>query len=243
MFPEPARGQTGSGCNDRKRLTLSYALRNFVNGGKVDNLSKTITTARVFLDQLKANNNRDWFNEHKKEYEAAIKTPGTVLGNEMAARLTLLTGKEATPKLFRINRDIRFSKDKTPYNTHLHLLWSDGSGPAFFFGLSPDYVTAGCGVMGLQKERLDAYRRAVDLHGDQLSSNVERLKNNGYRLDEPELKRVPAPFEKDHPHGQLLKRKSLALWYDLSPIDLKADEVFERFEALMPIYEFCQQIG
>lgn len=210
---------------------------------KLDKLSDTIATARAFLKELKANNNRDWFQEHKKDYEAAIKNPGTALGQEMAARLLKLTGKEATPKQFRINRDIRFSKDKTPYNTHLHLLWTDGSGPGFFFGVSPEYVTAGCGVMGLQKDRLDAYRKAVDRHGSKLATDIESLTNIGYRLDEPELKRVPAPFDKDHAHGELLKRKSLALWSDLNANNLDVEDVFQRFEELMPIYKFCQTIG
>lgn len=205
-------------------------------------LSKTIADARSFLSQLGANNTRDWFQDHKKEYERAIKIPGNTMGMEMASRLMPLTGKEMNHKLFRINRDIRFSKDKTPYNTHLHLLWSDGTGAGFFFGVSPEYVTAGAGVMGLAKEQLVTYRAQVDQDGNALSKQIKSLTDQGYRLDPPDLKRVPAPYPKEHAHAELLKRKSLALWSDLNPDHLTLDDLLASFETLLPIYQFCETL-
>ena len=209
----------------------------------MEELSSVIGTAQDFLRQLHANNNRDWFQDHKKDYEAAIKNPGNAIGETLGVRLAQLTGREATHKLFRINRDVRFSKDKTPYNTHLHLLWSDGSGPGFFFGISLEYVSAGCGVMGLQKERLDAYRALIDQEGKALAAGIDDLKNKGFRLDEPELKRVPAPYAKDHDSADLLRRKSLAVWNDLDAETVSVEHVFQSFETLMPIYRFCDKIG
>ena len=188
-------------------------------------------------------NNRDWFQEHKKDYEQAVKNPGTAIGEEFAQALSGLAGSQLSHKLFRINRDIRFSKDKTPYNAHMHLSWGDGSGPGFFFGVSPEYVTAGCGIMGLQKERLDAYRRAVDKDGDKIAPEVSARLAEGYRMYEPELKRVPAPYDKDHPHEELLRRKSLALWLDFEENDVSKDRLMATYEALLPVYRFLQGIG
>ncbi len=206
-------------------------------------LSQPILDARNFLSKLKANNNRDWFQDHKKDYEAAIKHPGQAIGVEMTGRLSTRTGREMTHKLFRINRDVRFSKDKTPYNTHLHLLWADGSGPGFFFGVSADYVTAGCGLMNLEKDALDRYRTLIDETGEDVQATLSALIQTGHRMDEPPLKRVPSPYPKDHPHGKLLRRKSFAVWRDLAPQNLTTDGLSDAFEALMPVYQFCCKIG
>lgn len=207
-----------------------------------DSLPQTILEARQFLSLLKENNNRDWFQDHKTDYEQAVKNPGHTIGLDMSQKLRKLTGKDVTHKLFRINRDIRFSKDKTPYNTHLHISWSNGTGPGFYFGISPEYVTAGCGVMGLQKIDLDTYRALVDRSGDTLATAVKSLVETGYRIDEPELKRVPAPYDKAHSHAELLRRKSLTLWNDLDPNSTELSDVFQCFELLHPIYKFCGQI-
>lgn len=209
----------------------------------MEDFSAAILVARDFLKKLKANNTRDWFLDHKKEYENAVKKPGTRIGEEIADRLSELTGHKARHKLFRVNRDVRFSKDKTPYNTHMHLLWDDGSGPGFFLGVSPEYITAGCGVMGLQKERLDRYRAKVDKHGDTIAADIKALITKGYRLDDPDLKRVPSPYDKNHIHGDLLKRKSLALWFDFEGEMLSTDLLIDRFSELMPIYRFLQGTG
>lgn len=207
------------------------------------NLPQTVLDAREFLVQLRSNNNRDWFQERKKDYEAKIKKPGNSLGEQIGAELTKLTGKEMSHKLFRINRDVRFSKDKTPYNTHLHLSWAGEGNAAFMFGISPDYVTAGAGVFGLQKAALDGYRAAVDKGGDGLSKDIAGLLSGGYRMDPPELKRVPAPYDKEHPYGELLKRKSLALWQDFQTDHITQEAVMKSFAALMPIYNFCNNFN
>ena len=77
----------------------------------------------AFLNGLKANNSRDWFDANRKSYEAAVKAPSKAFSDIMAGELERLTGTAQKPKIFRINRDIRFSKDKTPYNTHIHISW------------------------------------------------------------------------------------------------------------------------
>lgn len=177
-----------------------------------------VPDALGFFDDLAENNSRDWFNEHKPQYETRVKRPAKALLAEVGARLEATTGTAHTPKLFRIHRDLRFSKDKTPYNTHLHLQWSDkATGLCHLFGVSRDYVCAGVGAMGFEKKALERWRDAVaGEEGAGFARLVERMKDAGHRLDPPALKRVPAPHPQDHPRGELLKRKGILLWHDLS---------------------------
>jgi uncharacterized protein (TIGR02453 family) len=103
----------------------------------------------------------------------------------MAEDIARATGKPHVPKVFRIHRDVRFSKDKTPYNTHLHMMWSRGAeatrAPAWFFGAAPDYLTFGMGVMGLEKDTLTRFREMVDKTGDDLDRRHGQGRNRGGR--------------------------------------------------------------
>jgi len=146
-------------------------------------------------------------------------------------------GKGTGTKLFRPHRDVRFSKDKTPYHTHLHLLWTlPGTGPVgFFFGISPDYVSIGGGIMGLRGADLDRWRTTVSgPSGTEISKLLLEYSENGLRFDDPELKRVPAPYDKDHPQGELLKRKSMTVWRDL-PDDAFATPLAALSETSAPL--------
>lgn len=174
-----------------------------------------IAEARAFLAELGAQNNRDWFNAQKSRYEAHLKTPATLLLEQVAHDLGRDWDMTLTPKLFRPQRDVRFSKDKTPYHTHLHMMWtlSEGNKPALFFGIAPGYVTVGGGVMGFDKPALLRWREAVGgAEGDGIAAELERLAEVGFAPHEPQLKRVPAPYPKDHPRADLLRHKGLAVW-------------------------------
>ena len=209
-----------------------------------DEFANMVDEAVGFLAELRDNNNRDWFQDNKARYAAAIKHPGSAFGDVIATALLDLTGAEHTTKLFRANRDVRFSKDKTPYNTHMHILWSSGPGvPGWFFGISPDYVTAGCGLMAFDKTQLMAYRARVDKNGDAIAKLCADLVAKGYRLDPPELKRVPPPYDKDHPHGALLRRKGLALWANVSGEGSPKKRVTDAFKDLLPIYELTKSLA
>ena len=155
--------------------------------------------AVTFLNNLKSNNNRDWFLENKKTYEAEIKKPAALFASVMSEHLQSLTGQPHKAKVFRINRDVRFSKDKTPYNAHLHISFTPesklASPPAWMFGLSTEYFTLGCGVFEFDKSALDVFRKNVaGSAGDKLSGLIDKLGKNGIRFSEPALKRVPSGF-------------------------------------------------
>jgi uncharacterized protein (TIGR02453 family) len=206
-----------------------------------------IPDARAFLGALGANNTRDWFIAHKVDYETRLKTPALHLADEIATRLSRLTGLRTTPKLFRAHRDVRFSKDKTPYHTHLHLLWTseaDGRAPPqWFFGIAPDYVSAGAGRMGFDKDTLARYRAALPTHGPALLATLEVLQSQGARLGEPELKRPAPPIAPDDPLAGLARRKSLGLWVDYTaPLTGLADRLEQDFTRLWPMQQALQNL-
>jgi uncharacterized protein (TIGR02453 family) len=170
-----------------------------------------------FLDQLAANNNRDWFELHKSDYEAVIKRPAKALLDEIAQMLRREAGLTVTPKLYRVHRDLRFSRDKTPFNTHLHLQWTDRAAPiAFVFGASQSYVSLGVGAMAFDKPAMLRWRDHVASDaGAALAATIDTALAAGHRMNAAGLKRVPAPHDPDHPRADLLRRKGMVLWHDL----------------------------
>ena len=178
-----------------------------------------VADVQGFVRRLAAENTKAFFDANRGEYEAKMRDPGKALMEAVAPELEALTGHAVQGKLFRINRDVRFSKDKSPYNTHLHMLWTVAAGtradPAFFFGIGTDYVTVGAGLMGFEKDVLEDWRRLAGEDGDWLRAPLEDVLAKGYRVDAPELKRVPGEWGQDHPHADLLRRKGLVVWGDL----------------------------
>lgn len=171
-----------------------------------------------FLCALKQNNTREWFNDNKAWYEAAWKAPANAFIEAMCFRLQAETDTEHSAKLFRIHRDVRFSKDKTPYNSHLHILFRrEGSKAGLFFGLQTDQLVLGSGMMAFDKGQLNAYRDAIaGPAGEVLEKALISLVERGGRMNAPDLARVPKPYDKDHPCADLLRRKALTVWHDIA---------------------------
>lgn len=201
-----------------------------------------IPESRAFLTELAANNSREWFAANKTRYDSALKAPAQALLDQLAADLSRQTGQPVETKLFRPHRDVRFSKDKTPYHLHLHMLWST-PGMGWFFGISPDYISAGGGCMGFDKPALAAFRSHVDDKGTDVQALVDQLADRGLTLREAELKRVPAPYDKDHPQAPLLRRKSLTFWHDFDapPQDLQAALAWV-FQQLDPVRQLLAEL-
>jgi hypothetical protein len=123
-----------------------------------------IADARSFYADLAQNNTKAWFTEHKSHYDTALKTPAKLLLDQIAPHVAELSEGTVKTKLYRPHRDIRFSKDKTPYSLHLHMLWSpqgNGTQPGYFFGISEQYVTAGAGIMAFDKAQQTGWRAWV----------------------------------------------------------------------------------
>lgn len=206
-----------------------------------------------FLQDLKSNNTKDWFAANKATYETHLKAPSKLFAGDMASALCDLTGQDHGSKTFRTHRDVRFSKDKTPYNAHLHLAFMPTGQavqpPMWFFGLSPEKLSLGCGVFQYDKETLDAFRDAMEGPlGAELIQTTKDMRERGFQIGDPELKRVPAGFDKDHPHEEVLRRKGFTVWMDAeTPAFVLKPNLTERttrkFAELMPVFQLLSRIA
>ena len=218
-----------------------------------DGFSRLADDAVGFFTELKANNTKEWFAGRKAEYEANIKKPGELFSAILADELQRLTGHLHKPKVFRIHRDVRFSKDKSPYNAHLQILWTseggDGHPPGWFLGIAPGYVQTGVGHMEFKGAALTSFRDAVaGDDGARLTEIIGGLQQQGCQIGEPELKRVPAPFAADHPRADLLRRKSLVVWHDLTDrLSETSGNLVQAtladFTLYRPLYGFLRELG
>ncbi len=195
--------------------------------------------AWAFLDALAAGNTKANFDAHRDIYEREIATPSKqlvdALGDALAARVH--PGLHGDPRigrsLFRINRDVRFAADKTPYKTHIDfLLWigenDPRSSPAAIMRITASTVLLGAGRIGLRGQHLDRYRSAVTdpEHGPRLRKFVDQLVARGAELSDPDRVRAPRPHPEDHPNGDLLRRDGFHLSHTQPHPDTIADATF-----------------
>ncbi|RVT83920.1 TIGR02453 family protein [Rhodobacteraceae bacterium CCMM004] len=178
-----------------------------------DDFTAMADAAQAFFAELRENNDRAWFQARKDRYEAEIGRPAGDFADVIARSLGALTGQDHGAKIFRIYRDVRFSKDKSPYNPWLHILWTETGAPdvapAFFFSADADGVSGMVGAMGFKGAALTRWRELVDRRGDDLTAALAAA---GARLSDygpAPLKRVPPGYDPDHPHADLLRRKAV----------------------------------
>jgi uncharacterized protein (TIGR02453 family) len=174
-----------------------------------------------FLSQLGRNNNREWFQAHRQEYERYLVEPARTFVMAMGDCLSQLgSGIHAEPRIrgsiFAINRDVRFSNDKTPYKTYLDLWFWHGDGPSrerpgYFFRLTPETLVLGAGMHAFSDAALERFRQAVldPLSGSKLKTTAEALQRQGIELGGQTYKRVPAGLPPDHARGQWLRHSGL----------------------------------
>jgi len=178
-----------------------------------------------FLAELRQNNEKAWFDANRKRYETVMKKPANAFADALCGELDAATGLSHGIKVFRIHRDIRFSKDKTPYNSHLHIAFfpetDEACRSAWMFGLEPEALALGLGSMEFPKELLERWRERVSgPDGEALAGLLAAHEARGARLSDPALKRVPAPYPQDHPRADLLRRKGLSVWIDHTDLTL-----------------------
>jgi uncharacterized protein (TIGR02453 family) len=158
-----------------------------------------------FYAGLEADNSRTYWHAHKAEYDELVKAP--------FEELSSLVAREFGPlRLFRPNRDVRFSKDKSPYKTNAAAVTEGEGGTSYYVSLSATGLYAGSGYYHLQSDQLERFRRAVDdaRSGPQLAKSVAALRKQRYEVDAREsLKRAPRGFDPEHPRGDLLRMKGI----------------------------------
>lgn len=186
-----------------------------------DGFAAMIATTRAFMAELAQNNDRDWFEGKKALFKSDIEGPVKLLTDLFAEDLSRLTGTAHNGKMGRIYRDTRFSKDKSPYNTHIHAYWQQtgGSGPGWLLSIDATGATLMTGLYALDPDGLARYRAYVDRDGASLADVIDTARQAGADLidfGDTALKRVPKPFDPEHPHGDLLRRKQIVLGMSLT---------------------------
>ena len=201
-----------------------------------------------FLADLRANNNREWFNDHKQAYRDEIIEPALDLIVALGGRLQSIypdlnfdTRTNGAGSLMRIYRDTRFSKDKTPYKTNVGIVFWQGEGkkmerPGFYLHIAPEDAWMGGGWYIFPKTALESYREAVadETRGAALAATLAQLEAQGYEIWGDRYKRVPHGYSQDHPRAELLKYKGIfAKGQDLSQADLTSPTLVDR------CYDIC----
>ena len=205
-----------------------------------------------FLRDLAENNNKPWFEANRRGYDEGLLGPGRLFVSAMGMALSeFAPGIHAEPRvsgsIFRIHRDIRFSRDKRPYKTHFDMWFWQGNRhsrdcPGYFLRLTPDAVVAGAGRHAFDKATLEAYRTAVaDEHrGAALEQALATVHAADAEVGGAHYKRVPRGFAADHPRADLLRYNALHAWIEepLQPEVYTADFVdfcCERFRKVSPV--------
>ena len=173
-----------------------------------------------YLRDIEVNNNKEWFQENRGTYDAALMAPAqdfvAALGSrlqEIEPAIVFDTRTDGRGVLMRFYRDTRFSKDKSPYKTNIAGMFTDGQGkkterPAYGFHMGADSIELMAGMFKFSKPQLAAYREAVadEQSGEELVEILRALGEAGeYHLSGEQYKRVPAGFEADHPRADLLR--------------------------------------
>jgi uncharacterized protein (TIGR02453 family) len=157
-----------------------------------------------FYEGLEADNSKTYWQENKAVYEELVRGPM----DELLAELAPQYGEG---RIFRPYRDVRFSKDKSPYKTAIAATLANGG----YISLSAEGLGAGRGLYMPAPDQLDRYRRAVadERSGRQLVQIVSKLRKGGITVDAHDvLKTAPKGYPKDHPRIELLRYKGLISW-------------------------------
>ncbi len=196
----------------------------------------------AFFRELEANNDRDWFADNRATYDTHVLEPSRAFVDEMGLRIRSFSPQiKAVPKvnksLFRINRDTRFSADKSPYKTNMGIWFWEGSGKrmecsGFYFHLEPGMLMLGAGMYQFSKDLLKSYRAAVlaDESGEALEEIARQIEAHGvYNLGMKRKKRVPRGFDKNHPRAQWLLYDGLTIGreYKTIPSELHSEDLLE----------------
>jgi uncharacterized protein (TIGR02453 family) len=191
--------------------------------------------ALEFYEGLTADNSKSYWTAHLEVYEQQVRAP-------MEQLLARLEPEFGPGKIFRPYRDVRFSKDKSPYKTHL----AASLPAAGYIQLSQDGLAVGAGRYQMSPEQLDRYRRAVasPATGTVLEGIIAAIEKAGIGVQGRDtLKTVPRGYPKDHPRLELLRHKGLVSWKDWPPAGwlgtaAAADRVVSVLRAARPLREW-----
>lgn len=219
--------------------------------------------ALAFLDELAANNNREWFNDNKQRYIETIRDPALALVAALGERLKTISpdivydlATNGSGSLMRVHRDVRFSPDKSPYKLEVAMVFWQGSlkkmqNPSFGFRIRREDMGMYAGIHSFDRSMLDAYRQAVadDELGEELETTVAAVAAAGdYVIGGEQYKRVPRGYDADHPRADWLKFNGLHAGtgdLDHAPVTSPEllDVVFGHFKAMAPVQQWLVRVA
>ncbi len=209
-----------------------------------------------FLSELSSNNHKAWFDANKDRFRRVVEQPVQEFVSAMCARLihAFMDIKHLYGKIFRIHRDIRFSKDKTPYKTHIGIRFSEDASkscavPLFYVQLEAERLLFATGQKEFEGEALDRYRTAVmDAQtGRMLDTLVKKMRHNGAGLQGEQLQKVPRGYPANHDRADLLRFKGLYIERSL-PVTQQVcgpecvEVCLEQFASGKPLYDWLKRL-
>jgi len=210
-----------------------------------------------FLKDLKKNNTKEWFDANRKVYEAAkadfLSLTETVL-KDIAAKDETLAHLEAKKCVFRINRDVRFSKDKSPYKTNMGMSISKGGKSAMsagcYFHLEPGACFIGGGIYMPMSDEVKKIRQEIDYNWEEFRKIITSKKfatvfGDITKTSEFSLVRPPKGYDESNPAIDYIKLKSWIASTPLQDIELSdknlAKKIVAVFEAMKPLIDFLNR--
>lgn len=202
-----------------------------------------------FFSDLQQNNNRDWFTEHKPTFKA-LETQVKNFGEQLKDQLNQHDHIDRF-KLFRIYRDVRFSKDKTPYKTHFGLTWHRIKPlyrGGYYLHLSPKNNFLACGFWDPNPADLKRIRQEIDMDGEEYRSilNNKTFKSVWGELQGEAVKTAPKGYVKDHPHIDLLRFKQHIFTINYSDKEIYQPDFVDRankaLQAVRPFVDYMSEV-
>ena len=216
---------------------------------------------QVFLQELRENNNREWFAANKARFDDVVRAPAVQWVAAMGEELRTLDPDivvdlrvNGSGSLMRSARDTRFSKDKSPYKVNVAMMWWRGAGkkmqhPAFGMQITPDDAGLMAGMFRFSKPMLEAYRQAVvdDELGAALLETAKAVEDAGYSISGRHYKTVPRGYDKEHPRGEWLKYNSVSSGtHDISPDAIASPQLlgvcFDHFARIAPVHHWLAAV-
>lgn len=209
-----------------------------------------------FLSHLSKNNNREWFEANRDRFNSEFLEPAIQLVFDLGEKLIEISPDlhyipKVDKSIFRLHRDVRFSKDKSPYKTNLGILLWEGPGKklecsGYYFHLEPGNFFLGTGMYMFSNEQLKKYRNLVADYqtGKELSAIIKNiLKNKDFKLGGQTFKRVPKSFDPDYKYADLLLHNGIYTYYETNNLsDLKdknlIDFCFRKFKKQHQLHQW-----
>jgi uncharacterized protein (TIGR02453 family) len=210
----------------------------------------------AFFRNLAGNNTKQWFEEHRRDYDDHVLTPARrfveAMGDAFARRYPGIHADPRTDKsIFRIHRDVRFSRDKRPFKTHLAVWFWEGNGPrmecsGYYFHLEPSALMVGAGIYMFPKHMMKEYRDSVvhRKYGPELNKAVQRvLKKGDYGLGGSFYKKVPRGYPADHANAEYLLYNGLWAGMEVPvPKEVYSSDLvaycIKRYADMAPLHEW-----